>query len=133
MCDTIRALNGLPTPNSALDQTAKWSSDMTYRFLTAVLCVSATLVSGCATKNYGTISRTGIVPTMTCAQLSDELDQIEAFRASVQDKSKFTVGSAAGLFLDWGRSNAKKKDKALSQADTREASVRAAMGVRGCA
>lgn len=97
-----------------------------------VLAIAGTLVSGCATKDFGRLEGPSVA-AMSCEQLAYEQKRVDDFRAAIDRKDDFDVRSATAALIDFGYGNHRDKKKALASAERREAEVAAARRAHGCA
>lgn len=102
----------------------------------AILCVAllATLVGGCATKNYG---RQGELTdferrSLDCREIELEAAKVHGFLTHVEKESQFDGRSVLSFLGDFGIGNLMEKNHAVQSANTRLSQLQNLRTQKGC-
>lgn len=92
----------------------------------------ASLTSACATKNFGTMEPITNIAAYNCPALTAELERVDHFLATVEERSRFNAASALGAAVDFGIGNKRAKAAAIRTANARKVEIVSAMDRAGC-
>ena len=102
-------------------------------FLAWVLALSALLLTGCATQNYGRLPDVGVhqAQVMDCSEINLEIAKTTDWLAQIRSEhDKFTPSDVTGFLGDFGIGNAIEYSNATKSADERLKSLNAAKSIR---